>query len=278
EGGAYAAACAFQDAFSQYLSHKHPDRIYCFAWSMWDETGMSRGSPAKDLFRASGYHIIPPDAGAHSLLAGMARPGVLLVGLDGGSRHLRRHIETNPYETDGLLACFAGDGKHTQKLHSLVVRDRFGVQSRCDFFPIREMPRTDTGAADLDKLSDMARSGRHGFGERVLPRTEVEQMIAAIWQDVLGIPQIGVYDDFFQSGGHSLLATQIISRIEETFQVTFPIQGLFKAPTVATLAETLTEYETVPGQIEAIAGLQAKLDKMSEDEIEAMLSKRDKLS
>ncbi|MCP4696616.1 MAG: SDR family NAD(P)-dependent oxidoreductase, partial [Gammaproteobacteria bacterium] len=47
EGGAYAAACAFQDAFSQYLSHKHPDRIYCFAWSMWDETGMSRGSPAK---------------------------------------------------------------------------------------------------------------------------------------------------------------------------------------------------------------------------------------
>ncbi|MCP4696723.1 MAG: hypothetical protein GY862_07730, partial [Gammaproteobacteria bacterium] len=271
EGGAYAAACAFQDAFSQYLSHKHPDRIYCFAWSMWDETGMSRGSPAKKLFRASGYHIIPPDAGAHSLLAGMACPGVLLVGLDGGSRHLRRHIETNPYETDGLLACFAGDGKHTQKLHGLVVRDRFGVQSRCDFFPVREMPLTDTGIPDREKLVSLARAGQHGAGEQVAPRTETERLIAGIWQEVLGISRMGVYDDFFKSGGHSLLATQVISRIEETFHTAFSIQSLFKAPTIAALAEMLAKHETGPEQVEPLVELHAKLDKMSPDEIEAML-------
>ncbi|MCP4701220.1 MAG: SDR family NAD(P)-dependent oxidoreductase, partial [Gammaproteobacteria bacterium] len=104
ETGAYAAACAFQDAFSQCLSHKHPGRIYCFAWSMWDETGMARDSQAKDLFRANGYHIIPPDAGAYSFLAGMVHPGAqLMVGLNGGNRRLRRHMEMTPYETDGLL-------------------------------------------------------------------------------------------------------------------------------------------------------------------------------
>ncbi|MCP4699680.1 MAG: SDR family NAD(P)-dependent oxidoreductase, partial [Gammaproteobacteria bacterium] len=104
ETGAYSAACAFQDAFSQYLSHKHPRRIYCFAWSMWDETGMARDSQAKDLFRANGYHIIPPDAGVHSFLAGMVHPGAqLMVGLNGGNRRLRRHMEMTPYETDGLL-------------------------------------------------------------------------------------------------------------------------------------------------------------------------------
>ncbi|MCP4699522.1 MAG: amino acid adenylation domain-containing protein, partial [Gammaproteobacteria bacterium] len=130
--------------------------------------------------------------------------------------------------------------------------DRFGVQTHCDFFPIREMPPTDTGIADRDKLAAMVR--RHGSGGRVPPRTGAERMIANIWQEVLGIPQTGVYDDFFESGGHSLLATQVISRIEETFQVTFSIQDLFKAPTVAALAEALAERETVPGQFLAADG------------------------
>ncbi|MCP4697852.1 MAG: hypothetical protein GY862_13520, partial [Gammaproteobacteria bacterium] len=127
----------------------------------------------------------------------------------------------------------------------------------------------DTGIADRDKLAAMVR--RHGSGGRVPPRTGAERMLANIWQEVLGIPQTGVYDDFFESGGHSLLATQVISRIEETFQTAFSIQDLFKAPTVAALAEVLAERETAPGQAETLAGLQAKLDKMSADEIEAML-------
>ncbi|MCP4701299.1 MAG: amino acid adenylation domain-containing protein, partial [Gammaproteobacteria bacterium] len=180
-----------------------------------------------------------------SFLAGMVHPGAqLMVGLNGGNRRLRRHMEMTPYETDGLLACFAGEDD--QKLRKLAVRDRFGVQTCCDFFPVQEMPLTDTGIADRDKLAVMIR--RHGSGGQVPPRTGAERMLANIWQEVLGIPQVGVYDDFFESGGHSLLATQVILRIEETFQATFSIQELFKAPTVAALAEALAKHEAVPGQ------------------------------
>jgi acyl transferase domain-containing protein/acyl carrier protein len=71
----------------------------------------------------------------------------------------------------------------------------------------------------------------------VAPRTEIEQTISHIWQELLGVEQIGIYDNFFELGGHSLLATQVISRIRKKFQVEFPVNILFKAPTVADVSE-----------------------------------------
>ncbi|MGQ0541540.1 MAG: amino acid adenylation domain-containing protein, partial [Blastocatellia bacterium] len=71
----------------------------------------------------------------------------------------------------------------------------------------------------------------------VVPRNEVERMIAEIWSEVLGIDRIGVIDDFFGLGGHSLLATQVISRIRNTFHVDLSVGKIFETPTVASLAE-----------------------------------------
>lgn len=70
----------------------------------------------------------------------------------------------------------------------------------------------------------------------VMPRTAVEQQIAAIWMDVLRIKQVGVYDDFFLLGGHSLLATQAISRIRAQLLVNIPIASLFQYRTLETFA------------------------------------------
>lgn len=69
----------------------------------------------------------------------------------------------------------------------------------------------------------------------VPPGTEHEQKVVEIWQQVLGIDQIGIHDDFFELGGHSLLGTQLISRLRHTFQVNLPLAMLFEAPTVAEL-------------------------------------------
>jgi len=71
----------------------------------------------------------------------------------------------------------------------------------------------------------------------VEPRNSVEQEVAEIWLQVLGIDKVGIYDNFFQLGGHSLLATQVISRIRKTFEVELPLRCLFESPTVAGLAE-----------------------------------------
>jgi acyl carrier protein len=61
----------------------------------------------------------------------------------------------------------------------------------------------------------------------VTPRDELEATIADIWQELLGVDSVGVYDSFFELGGHSLLATQLTSRLRETFHVSLSETGVF---------------------------------------------------
>ena len=75
----------------------------------------------------------------------------------------------------------------------------------------------------------------------VTPRNSKEQTIAKIWQDILGIKEIGIYDNFFELGGHSLLATKITSRLQESLQIELPISKLFEYPTIAELSNYLDQ-------------------------------------
>jgi amino acid adenylation domain-containing protein len=71
----------------------------------------------------------------------------------------------------------------------------------------------------------------------VAPRTPVEEELAGIWSEILGVEQAGRSDNFFELGGHSLLAIQVISRVRDAFQVEVPLRRLFETPTLAGLAE-----------------------------------------
>ncbi|HYX25666.1 MAG TPA: condensation domain-containing protein, partial [Thermoanaerobaculia bacterium] len=73
----------------------------------------------------------------------------------------------------------------------------------------------------------------------VLPRTPMEEVVAGVWSQLLGIEPIGVHDHFFAIGGHSLVATQLVSRMRQAFQVDLPLRALFEAPTVAGLTEEI---------------------------------------
>src|SRR5579864_6553426 len=91
----------------------------------------------------------------------------------------------------------------------------------------------------------------------VAPRGEVEQAVAALWQEMMGIEQVGAHDSFFELGGHSLLATRIVSRLRDSFAAELPIAGFFEAPTVAGLAAAV-ERARVPrpgGEAAAAGGL-----------------------
>ena len=70
-------------------------------------------------------------------------------------------------------------------------------------------------------------------------RTPIEEVVAGIWTQILGLNQVGIDDNFFELGGHSLLATQVISRLREAFKVEIPLSYLFESPTIAKLASKI---------------------------------------
>ncbi|MDZ7356796.1 MAG: amino acid adenylation domain-containing protein [candidate division KSB1 bacterium] len=106
------------------------------------------------------------------------------------------------------------------------------------FIWLDEMPLSPNGKIDRRALAaydiDEFIEPRTDF---VPPRTATEQIIADIWQSVLGCQRVGCYDHFFELGGHSLLATLVVSRLRETFQTDVPLRLIFESPTVAELAE-----------------------------------------
>jgi thioesterase domain-containing protein/acyl carrier protein len=68
------------------------------------------------------------------------------------------------------------------------------------------------------------------------PRSSLEQQLAELWQQVLGVERIGIYDGFFELGGHSLLALRLFTRIEQETGTSLPLSTLFGSTTIASLA------------------------------------------
>ncbi|USV99563.1 non-ribosomal peptide synthetase [Pseudomonas pergaminensis] len=95
------------------------------------------------------------------------------------------------------------------------------------------MPLSPSGKLDRRALPEPVWHVR----EHVEPETPLQQQIAAIWREVLGLPGIGLRDDFFALGGHSLLATQIISRTRQACDVELPLRTLFEASELGAFAE-----------------------------------------
>ncbi|HEX7241468.1 MAG TPA: amino acid adenylation domain-containing protein, partial [Longimicrobiaceae bacterium] len=95
-----------------------------------------------------------------------------------------------------------------------------------------------TASGKIDRRALPAPEWTEAVGD-VGPRTAVEELVAGIWAEVLGIERVGVAANFFEIGGHSLLATQVASRTRQTFGVEVPLRALFESPTVAGLAECI---------------------------------------
>ena len=98
-------------------------------------------------------------------------------------------------------------------------------------------PRGPAGPfGQVDRAALPAPSERGEGGAYVAPRSPVEQVLAGIWEEVLGLQRVGVEDDFFALGGHSLIAAQVTSRVLQAFSVELSLRVLFERPTVAAMA------------------------------------------
>jgi acyl transferase domain-containing protein len=94
------------------------------------------------------------------------------------------------------------------------------------------------------------------------PRNETEQRLAEIWQDVLGIGQVGVHDNFFELGGDSLLITRIHSRFVSRFNREMSVASMLQYPTIADLAQFLSRKDSA-GQLD-LEQVQSRTDRQKE--------------
>ena len=155
-------------------------------------------------------------------------PGVLraIVGVQGddGAGSLVAHV----------LAA-DGDATTTEELYGFLAARLPAPQLPRTLLRVASLPRTPAGRTDRQALPRVEEKP----GEYVAPRTETEEVLAAIWHDLLANERIGIEDPFFQLGGHSLLAVRLMSRIESELGVELPVSTLFRAPTIATLAKQI---------------------------------------
>ncbi|MBV6325446.1 non-ribosomal peptide synthetase [Duganella violaceipulchra] len=140
------------------------------------------------------------------------------------------------------------------------------------FVTLAEFPLGPNGKLDRNALpapDSEALPARHYSA----PRGEVETALAALWQELLALRQVGRDAHFFELGGHSLMAAQLLVRVRDAFGVTLALRQVFEQPSLAAMAAAITslQYATYLG--EDLDTMRDSLDGLSKEELLAMLAK-----
>jgi acyl carrier protein len=131
------------------------------------------------------------------------------------------------------------------------------------FVMLNELPLNANGKLNRRALPVPEHDGMEANDVFVGPRTLVEERLADIWSEVLGLEKVGIYDNFFALGGHSLLTTQLIARVGKAFDIDIELRSIFEMPTVAELAVSIEEIIT------------REIEQLSEEEAEDLAKMAD---
>lgn len=108
------------------------------------------------------------------------------------------------------------------------------------FIPLAEWPLTANGKVDRKALP-APENQRSLAAAYLAPQSEIEQLIAAVWRDVLAVDRVGTRDNFFDLGGHSLLLARVHSRLRGRLPREVSMIELFRYPTISSLAAHLNK-------------------------------------
>jgi amino acid adenylation domain-containing protein len=171
-----------------------------------------------------------------------------------GEPRLVAYVVTNAVVTAGDLRAFAAQSLPDYMVPPAIVT-------------VERFPLTVHGKIDVKALP----SPETQRGASTAPRTPVEQELAALWREVLGVEMVGIDDDFFALGGHSLMATQLVSRINAAYAIDLPLRRVLEAPTVAELAIAVATRQAEEQEEGELAHVLAQLEGLSETEVSEML-------
>jgi amino acid adenylation domain-containing protein len=148
------------------------------------------------------------------------------------------------------------------------------------FVEMRELPLLPSGKVDRRALpAPPSAKGDPAYFARSHSETETE--LAVIWRGLLGVPEVGRTQDFFNLGGHSLLAMQVLARIRKQFEVDVSIRSFFESPTIEGLAREI-DIARANGAVPRLRAIRprhepkldtlaAELAKLSPEQIEILL-------
>ncbi len=181
--------------------------------------------------KVRGHRVEPGEVEAVlSALPGVGRSAVVLHG-DGPSAR--------------LVAYVTGDAR-VEKLRGELVKRLPDYLMPASIVAMDALPFTANGKLDRAALPEPV-ADRIDSSVYVAPRDVVDQQLADIWSEVLGVDSPGIHDDFFQLGGHSLIATRVMARVRNQFRVNVPLRALFDHPTIAALAKIIDAHDEVAG-------------------------------
>ncbi|VVN03344.1 Linear gramicidin synthase subunit B [Pseudomonas fluorescens] len=172
-----------------------------------------------------GFRVEPQEIEAHLLAqAGVAQAVVLVRETAAGEQLIGYYTASD---------CNEAAEQQRARLSAALAAGLPEYMVPAQLMRLQQMPLSPSGKLDRRALPEPHWQVR----EHVEPITALEQQIAAVWRDVLGLAQIGLRDDFFALGGHSLLATQIISRSRQACDVELPLRTLFEHSELGAFAE-----------------------------------------
>jgi amino acid adenylation domain-containing protein len=112
------------------------------------------------------------------------------------------------------------------------------------FVFLEAIPLTPNGKVDRNALPIPEADLSEPAGTHVAPRNQVEEVMAQVWSEVLGVRKVGVFDHFFEMGGHSLSAARLINRLKSVLQIDIPLRSIFIEPTIAGLSKSILYNES----------------------------------
>ncbi|WP_434698558.1 non-ribosomal peptide synthetase [Pseudomonas sp. D1-1] len=172
-----------------------------------------------------GFRVEPQEIEARLLAQqGVAQAAVLVRDTAAGAQLIGYYTAVDVDEDETVQAA---------RLKNALVGELPDYMVPAQLLRLDVMPLSPSGKLDRRALPEPQWQVR----EHVEPVSALEQRVAGIWRDVLGLERVGLRDDFFALGGHSLLATQIISRTRQACDVELPLRALFEASELGAFAE-----------------------------------------